>query len=244
MFPVASSRFPVVTGNRQLGTGNRQPHMGDVPSGLPRRELRTREKEWPRALARRLASLGITPNAVSIASVFIAIATGAALYAVAIAPERAVTLLFLLAAIGIQLRLLSNLLDGLLAVEGGMKSALGDIYNDLPDRIADSVILVGAGYATGGIGLELGWLAALLAMMTAYVRTLAGSIGATPLFLGPLAKQHRMFVLTLGCLIAAVDFALTGSTRAVLAALVVIVVGSAVTVVRRTVVMARELKRR
>ena len=42
--------------------------------------------------------------------------------------------LLLLAAAGIQLRLLCNLLDGMLAVEEGFKSKTGDIYNDLPDR--------------------------------------------------------------------------------------------------------------
>src|SRR5215467_16012801 len=78
---------------------------------------------------------------------------------------------FVLAAAAIQCRLLCNLLDGMLAVEEGFRTACGDIYNDLPDRIADIMILVGAGYGCRlPIGPPLGWLAALAAVLTAYVR--------------------------------------------------------------------------
>src|SRR5713226_6455863 len=47
------------------------------------------------------------------------------------------------------------------------------------DRFADVVILVGTGYsiAAFGWGRELGWLAAVLAVMTAYIRLLGGSMG-------------------------------------------------------------------
>ncbi len=104
----------------------------------------------------------------------------------------------LLAAAAIQLRLLCNLLDGMLAVEEGFKSKTGDIYNDLPDRVADVLILVGAGYSMRDLpyGSTLGWLAAVMAVFTAYVRLLGGSLGVTQHFIGPMAKQHRMFTLT------------------------------------------------
>src|SRR4029434_6543150 len=105
-----------------------------------------------------------------------------------------------------QLRLLCNLLDGMLAVEEGLKSATGEIFNELPDRVADVVILVGAGYAVPGVPFmpALGWLAAVLALLTAYVRALAGSLGLTQHFVGPMAKQHRMFTLTVAALVAAI----------------------------------------
>ena len=50
----------------------------------------------------------------------------------------------------IQLRLIANLLDGLVAVEGGKRTPTGELYNEAPDRIADTAVLVGAGYAVGG----------------------------------------------------------------------------------------------
>ena len=152
--------------------------------------------------------------------------------------------LLVAAAIGIQLRLLCNMLDGLLAVEGGFKSKLGDLYNEIPDRFADVAILVGAGYAivTMPYGEVLGWSAAVLAVLTAYVRLLAGSLGAQQLFIGPMAKQHRMFVVTVGCVIGALEFARFGTVRAVWLALMVVAAGSMVTFARRLARLATELK--
>ena len=117
------------------------------------------------------------------------------------------TAALLAAAAAIQLRLLCNMLDGMLAVEEGFKTRTGDIYNDLPDRVADVLILVGAGYSIRYLpgGAMLGWAAAVAAVFTAYVRLLGGSLGVTQHFIGPMAKQHRMFTLTLATLLAAVE---------------------------------------
>ena len=51
------------------------------------------------------------------------------------------------AAVFIQLGLLANMLDGLIAVEGGRMTKTGELYNEIPDRIADVVFLGAAGYA-------------------------------------------------------------------------------------------------
>lgn len=209
----------------------------------PRRYLRTREKRWPRALASALANVGFRPNGISVLSIVFAIGAGFALWRFGAGGSWR---LLLTAATLIQLRLLCNMLDGLLAVEGGFKSKLGDLYNEVPDRIADVAILVGAGYAvvTMRYGVALGWSAAILAVLTAYIRLLAGSLGAQQLFIGPMAKQHRMFVITLGCLLGAMEHARVGTARAVWAALVVVVAGSVVTLVRRLGRLSAELESR
>jgi phosphatidylglycerophosphate synthase len=218
----------------------------DPLSASARRPLKTRERRWPRSLARRLAAAGVRPNAVSAASVVFAAAAGALL---AFSLERGASvraLLYLAAAACVQLRLLCNLLDGLLAVEGGLGSPSGDVWNDLPDRIADPLILVGAGLAVRGLpgGLVLGWVAALLALLTAYVRVLGGSVGLPQSFAGPMAKQHRMLAITVGCVASAVESVLGRPPRILFLALVVIVVGSAATVVRRTTQIVRQLESR
>jgi len=135
----------------------------------------------------------------------------------------------------VQLRLLCNLFDGMVAVEGGKKTKSGEVYNDFPDRIADAFVLVGAGHAAPSFpgAVELGWAAALLAVTTAYVRTLGGSFGLRQDFIGPMAKQHRMAVVTGAALLAAVEAVLGMPPRVLPAALVVIVVGCMVTIVRR-----------
>src|SRR3546814_3580049 len=69
-----------------------------------------------------------------------------------------------LCAIAIVLRLLCNLFDGLVAVAHARKTPTGVLYNEVPDRVADSLFLVALGYAAGMPWC--GWLAALLAALT------------------------------------------------------------------------------
>lgn len=212
----------------------------------PRRVLATRETAWARGLARALARIGATPNAVSLAGVVWALAASAAFFVVPplAGPPRAIACL--LAAAAIQLRLLCNLLDGMLAVEEGLKTPLGDLYNEIPDRLADVAILVGAGAAVRDLpgGLALGCAAAIAALFTAYLRVLGGSLGVTQPFTGPMAKQHRMFVLTVAALCGAAEAALGLPLRAMLAGLAVIVIGAIATAGRRIALIADELEAR
>ena len=182
----------------------------------PRRPLKSRQHPWAAVLAKALSRAGVRPNWISLASIGMAAAAAACL----------VYRLYLPAAAFIQLRLLCNLMDGMVAIEGGLKSASGEVFNDFPDRLSDSLILVGAGYAGTefGFGPALGWLAANLAILTAYVRLLGGACGTGQDFGGPMAKPQRMAVVTVACLVALVD------ARALLIGLGIVIVGSAVTV--------------
>lgn len=196
-----------------------------------RRPLKSRSSGWARMLTRLLLRTPATPNAISLAGIGFA-AAGAAAFAFA-GENR---WLWLAGAACIQLRLMANLLDGLVAVEGGRFSPTGALFNEFPDRIEDSLLLVAAGYAAARP--ELGWGAALLAMGTAYVRALGGSLGLAQDFSGPMAKQHRMAVLTMGAAASAAFPALP----VMAAALVLICAGAALTCVRRLTHAARALR--
>lgn len=211
-----------------------------------RRPLKSRQTAWARALAAALLRLRVRPNGISLVSVLFAALAGVALWRAPAVGRGAATGFYLVAVLGIQLRLLCNLLDGMVAVEGGLRSPTGEIWNDLPDRFADALILLGAGYSLSGFpwGPELGWLATALAILTAYVRLLGGAAGASQQFCGPMAKPHRMATLTVACLLAIGERWLGWPPRALALALVLVVLGSAVTVVRRTRRIARELRAR
>ena len=88
-----------------------------------------------------------------------------------------------------------------MAIECDRRSPTGELFNELPDRVSDVLALVAAGYAVTWVGWapELGWTAALAAVLTAYVRALGGSLGLAQDFSGPLAKPHRMALLTAAC---------------------------------------------
>ncbi len=212
----------------------------------PRRPLKTRQRAWAQSLARILTRTGISPNAISLASLVFAIAAGVCLAWTVQDDGMARSLLFLAAAACIQLRLLCNMLDGLVAVEGGKRTVYGEIFNDMPDRFADVAILVGAGYSIASFswGHELGWLAATLAVITAYVRLLGGSMGVTQYFIGPMAKPHRMALLTAACVLSVFENYLGLEGKTIALALIVMVIGMIVTCVRRTARIVADLKKR
>src|SRR5687767_1467213 len=161
-----------------------------------RRPIAARRLGMMRAIAALLARAGVSANAISMFSMLCATAAGVALFGTRqVAPDTA-RLLWLAAAVCVQMRLLCNLFDGMVAIERGTASPVGEIFNEVPDRYSDSVILVGLGYAAGGWP-EAGWAAALAAVLTAYIRAVGKGLGLPSDFRGPMAKQQRMALVTL-----------------------------------------------
>jgi phosphatidylglycerophosphate synthase len=220
------------------------PPSVDPTAGGARRPLKSRDTHWARTLAGSLARAGVSPNAISLLSVACAALAGACYVAAAYAGSPWLRgVLYVLAVIGIQSRLLCNLLDGMVAVEHGKASLGGEIFNDLPDRFADAVLFAAVGYSVGGpAGVSLGWAAAVMAIVTAYVRVLGKSIGGQTRFIGPMAKQHRMALLTAASLLAAVLAHWGRDRRTFAMTLGVIIVGCAATVVRRLRLTAADLR--
>lgn len=201
---------------------------------LNRRPIATRSSAWARKLASALARSEITPNQISMLSVLFA-GIGAALLAWAPTPGG-----LLLCAFCIQLRLVCNLIDGMVAVEAGKGSPTGRIYNEFPDRITDTLFIVALGYAADMPWL--GWLGAVFAIGTAYVRVFGGSLGLAQDFGGVMAKQQRMAVLTVACVAAAAEHFWHPQRYALLAAAAIIAAGSLLTCVTRTRAIAVKLK--
>jgi phosphatidylglycerophosphate synthase len=199
-----------------------------------RRPIAARGSAWAQRIASALARSAITPNQISVASVFFA-AIGAALLAWWPTPAGLV-----LCAACVQSRLVCNLLDGMVAMEGGKASAVGKIYNEFPDRVADSLLIVAIGYACGMPWL--GWLGALLAALTAYIRVFGGSLGFAQDFRGPFAKQQRMAALTVACIAGAGESYWHPQRYALLAAAALIATGALLTCITRTRAIARQLR--
>ncbi|HEY2707855.1 MAG TPA: CDP-alcohol phosphatidyltransferase family protein [Caulobacteraceae bacterium] len=216
-------------------------------SGLDnRRPIRSRGSGWAKGGAATLAKAGVSPDAVSAAAVVFA-ALGCAAFVIsgtAVGPSRVA--LLIAAGLCVQLRLICNLLDGLVAVEHGRGGPSGPIWNELPDRVADALFLVGAGYGGGlaGVGwaIPAGWLAAVLAVLTAYIRELGRGLGQPADFSGPGAKPQRMAVLTLGALVAAAEpmWGWRGLTLAMAVAFIAVL--ATITAIRRTARLASALR--
>jgi phosphatidylglycerophosphate synthase len=207
-----------------------------------RRPVKSRSWKVSQALATWLVSRNYSPNLISVMGMSAGLVGGAALAATSQIPNAA-AIFFITAALCIQLRLLANLMDGMVAIQSGKASRLGELFNEVPDRVSDTALLVGAGFAWYS-NPQLGLWAALAAMATAYVRTTGKTAGAPMDFCGPMAKQHRMATLTVACLTCAVITIshITLPISVMKLALWLILIGSIVTTIRRLCRAARFLQ--
>lgn len=203
-----------------------------------RRPLTSRDSAWASRLASWAVAKGLTPNQISQASIGFAI-LGFLLYWLSPhGPGVVQFLCLLLAAATLQARLVCNLIDGMVAIEGGKGAKDGPFWNEAPDRVSDLLFFAGAGLAAGNPALGL--LAAALAIATAYIRELGRAEGFPPDFSGPLAKPQRMAVLTAGTTLAA----LYASEWTLTITLWIIVLGTVATIFRRSWTLIEKLKAR
>jgi len=212
---------------------------------IDRRPIATRNRKWAQSATAWLASRNVSPNAISIAGMCACIAAGLALAMTSVEYNR---IFWLIAALGAQLRLTANMLDGMVALASGRDSKVGELYNEVPDRASDAAVFIGAGYAWGG-NVALGYITTILAIFTAYVRAAGKIAGAPNEFCGPMAKQHRMLVITVVCLYSVVVprswqiFHLDDFDVGVMSlALTLIIAGCVITVLRRFKRIARALR--
>ncbi|MFK7850653.1 MAG: CDP-alcohol phosphatidyltransferase family protein [Akkermansiaceae bacterium] len=210
-----------------------------------RRPLAARNLGASAAATRWLAGMGISPNTISVASFFASLGSGMALYFSHGCQQH--ILLLLSACFLLLLRGACNMLDGMVAVHTGIASRSGELFNEVPDRLSDSAILIGAGYAAGSTP-ELGYIAAIAAVFTAYVRVQGCSLGAPADFSGPMSKVPRMILIATAALYTAFapwswQFSIEAffDIGAFGVALVVIIAGCVITSIRRLRKCARIL---
>lgn len=224
------------------------PPITDAIDPDARRPIRSRRLKVFDTLASWLAAKDVSPNLISTMSIACALAGGAVMVAAAGGSGLVRIALLLIAAATVQLRLICNLLDGMVAERAGSSSIKGKLYNEAPDRVSDLLFLLSYGaLGQSSQAMFLGALAGAMAVMTAYVRALSPEVGAKPSFVGPMAKPQRMAVLTLSLLALAflpttwtqqwwggdVSFGLVES------ALFLIIFGCIVTCIRRWCLLLR-----
>lgn len=220
--------------------------MDPQPTSGERRPIASRELPIMQRIAAWLVRRDASANGISVAGMFAGMLAGvcfaATNYFEAFWMVRAA---WLAGAAFVQLRLLANLFDGMVAIGSGKASPVGELYNEVPDRVSDAAILIGLGFATTS-SPTLGYVAAIAAVFTAYVRAMGKIVGGTQDFCGPMAKQQRMFLVTVCSIVMALlpngwqpNWQTWGLPALVLA---VIVVGCIVTSIRRLSRAARTVR--
>jgi len=147
-----------------------------------------------RPLCRALARAGVTANQVTVAAALLSLAAGARVW---LSPAARWPLLVIPAVLFVRMAL--NAIDGMLAREHGMKSALGGILNELGDVVSDAALYLPLARVPG---IDPRWvvLGVILAALTEMTGVVAVQIGASRRYDGPMGKSDRAFVLGAACL--------------------------------------------
>lgn len=147
-----------------------------------------------RPLCRALARAGVTANQVTVAAVVLSAAAGAA---VALRPTARWPLLLVPAALFARMAL--NAIDGMLAREHGMKSALGGILNELGDVVSDAALYLPLARVPGFDPSRVVTVV-LLAVLTEMTGVVAVQVGASRRYDGPAGKSDRALFFGALCL--------------------------------------------
>jgi CDP-diacylglycerol---glycerol-3-phosphate 3-phosphatidyltransferase len=148
-----------------------------------------------RPVANALARNGVTANQVTLAALGLSFATGAV---VALFPLERWPLLVLPAVLFLRMAL--NAIDGMLAREHAMKSALGAILNELGDVLADAALYLPLAWVPG-FDPALVVAAVVLGVISEMTGVVAVEIGASRRYDGPFGKSDRALVFGLLALI-------------------------------------------
>ncbi|MGH3469836.1 MAG: CDP-alcohol phosphatidyltransferase family protein [Thermocrispum sp.] len=136
----------------------------------------------------RLASAGVTANAVTVAAVVLSVAAGGC---IAIWPEQRWPLLVL--PVVLLVRMALNAVDGMLAREHDMRSRLGALLNELGDVVSDAALYLPLALVAA-VHPVLVVLAVTLAVISEMTGVLGQTIGAARRYDGPMGKSDRALV--------------------------------------------------
>ena len=179
-----------------------------------------------------LARKGVSANQVTLAALALSVATGIALL---LLHEERWVLLLVPAALLVRMAL--NAIDGMLAREHHMQSALGGLLNELGDVISDIALYVPFGLVAGVSPIAVN-AAVVLAVLSEMTGVVAVQIGASRRYDGPMGKSDRAFAFGLLATVLGFGLEAGGWTDA---CLVIIATLTAVTVVNRARAALAEL---
>ena len=141
-----------------------------------------------------LRKLGISPNHITVFSVFFSIFIA---YVLVKAPEN--NILFLMVSLGLLFRMMLNALDGMMAKKYNLQSKLGEILNEIGDIISDIAIYFPFLYFDD-IRFEYVLAFILLSVINEFCGLLAKTISGERRYDGPMGKSDRALFVGLICI--------------------------------------------
>ena len=197
--------------------------MQQRPAGLYR--IKPEAQRLVRPMVDTLVSRGASADVVTLAAMPVA-----ALGGLCLALSDSLPALLLVVPVLAATRLILNLLDGLVARRTGTTHPLGELLNELGDRISDTLFIGGLAFVAG-VGPLLTLAAVIAALLSSYAGVAARALGAPRQYGGIMSKPGRMITLSVA---APLSF-FVSAPWPLLAATWVILVGSLVTLAQRFV---------
>lgn len=148
-----------------------------------------------RPVCKGLANAGVTANQVTIAALVISLLVGGLFAAFPTSAWAAY-----LIPVWLFVRMALNAIDGMLAREHNMKSALGGLLNEIGDVVSDTALYLPF-MLVPGLSPALVIAIVLLSIFTEMAGVVAIQIGASRRYDGPMGKSDRAFVFGLFALL-------------------------------------------
>lgn len=185
-----------------------------------------------RPVCRGLVRAGVTANQVTVVALLLSIGIGATF---ASYPDSRWAALMI--PIWLFLRMALNALDGMMAREHNMQSALGGYLNELSDVVSDAAVYLPFALVAG-VSAELVIAIVFLALLTEMAGVVSLQVGASRRYDGPMGKSDRAFVFGLLGLLIGLGVSISPWINPVLA---IVAILTAWTVVNRVRHGLREL---
>ncbi|MBP1908148.1 archaetidylinositol phosphate synthase [Methanolobus bombayensis] len=146
-------------------------------------------------MARKMADMGISPNTISLLSLFFAVAAGFRYYYSASDP-----LLVLIAGLMVAFNSFFDAMDGLMARYLNSASARGDFLDHVIDRYSDVFIICGVFFG-GYVDWQIGVITIVGVLLTSYLGTQAQALNLGRYYGGIIGRADRLVLIMLSSVI-------------------------------------------
>ncbi len=186
-----------------------------------------------RPLTRKLAAMGVTANQITNLALLLSISTG-----LAVAYWSTTITIFFLVPVVMLVRMGLNAIDGMLAREHNMKTALGAFLNELSDVISDAALYLPFALVTQ-INPALVVAVVIAAIISEMAGVVAVQVGASRRYDGPMGKSDRAFVFGTIALAIGLDLPLGNGLNILLIGVLLLLV---LTTINRVLSALKEVK--
>lgn len=172
----------------------------------------------------------ISPDLLNVAAVVVAVLIGYLLFT-----SRTHPLSLIIIPLLVFIRLTFNALDGMVARDTGVTSAIGEVHNEVLDRVSDIIIILALGWS-GQCNAMLTAIASSTMLLSSYIGIVSKAVGGPRIYKGIMCKPDRMIIIGLMALVGVwIHTSVVWNTG-----LLIILVGTVITCIQRYSIIRQE----